>query len=152
MLDCAIALETSNFALVATLFQALSFLLLSLKSLDSLSNMAGYSLMNYIVLRSILFIATIKLGRHFHYLYLALIRQNVSRAKNRHRFDCKQWQTVYDCISIWFFPCFNVVNRRKQDVKIEIFLSQGGHRRLVGDERKRCFHLRKLSLQAIKPS
>ena len=36
--------------------------------------------------------------------------------------DCKQSQTVYDCIPISMFPCFCIATRRQQDVTIENFI------------------------------
>ena len=75
------------------------------------------------VLRNIHPIAKIVLGRHFHHLYLPLIRQNVSRAQRSWPIDRKQSETVYDYVSISLLPRFCVVSRRKQDVNIGIFLS-----------------------------
>ena len=93
--------------------------------LDFLSYMAGYSLMTFI--KSHCFEEYPRhchnLGRHFHYLYSPLIHQNVSRAQKSSPNDRKQSQTVYNCISVSFFPRFSVVNCRKQDEKTEIFLS-----------------------------
>ena len=76
----------------------------------------------YTVLMGILVIATIIPGRYFHYPYLPLIRQNLSPAQNPSLIDCKQSQTVCNCISKSFFPRFCVANRHKQDVKTDIFI------------------------------
>ena len=76
--------------------------------------------------------------------------------------DRKQSETVYDCVSISLFLRFCIATRRQQDVTIEKFLSLasclrssaiiGDHRRLVGNEHKRCFHLRELFVTKLSES
>ena len=90
-----------------------------------------------------------RLECHFHYLYLPLIRWNVSHAQ---KLSSDNWsQTIKN--SLWL--CFHVVvssllhcyslQTRCKDIKISICLRPVcNHQRLVWDECKRCCHLRKL--------
>ena len=65
-------------------------------------------------------------------------------------------------VSISLFLRFCIATRRQQDVTIEKFLSLasclrssaiiGDHRRLVGNEHKRCFHLRELFVTKLSES
>ena len=68
--------------------------------------------------------------------------------------DHKQSETVYNCVSLSLFPRFCIATRRQQDVTIEKLISYllrlvCDHQRLVGDERKRCFHFRKLFVMKL---